>query len=438
MSFVLSVPILKGACPFYFTERGFLHRSAIIASFLGLLGLPLCANAQVVMLANGGQVEAAVHHQSELAGQGNVELIVEGVGSVVLADHQVERTETPKVTEDEYFDYAANFADSVGDQWKLAKWCRNQGLEFPFQRHAWRVLELDPNYLPARKALGFERRDGQWVSRAEILSERGYVRFDGRWMTMQQAALLVAKEQQKQKVVDWKTRLDRWRKQLGSNPAPEVQIDFSELNDPSAIEGLIQLLGNEPDPNLAFLYLETLGQIDSPVARRFLMENAVFQNNVLYREKCVHVVLRHRDPHMVEFFANLLKSYDNTIVNRTAFVLAKLNYPTAVYPLADALQTQHLASHSTRYTYFYTAQQPTDRFDVVGPKESYRMLTLPEFLGRSRNAYDTVRVQNQGVHLALIELCDGQDFGYNISAWKEWYQRIHAPKSPSIRLARDE
>ena len=123
---------------------------------------------------------------------------------------------------------------------------------------------------------------------------------------------------------------------------------------------------------------------------------------------------------------------------KETFVLAKLNYPTAVYPLADALQTQHLASHSTRYTYFYTAQQPTDRFDVVGPKESYRMLTLPEFLGRSRNAYDTVRVQNQGVHLALIELCDGQDFGYNISAWKEWYQRIHAPKSPSIRLARDE
>lgn len=415
-----------------------MHRSAIIASLLGLIGLPLCAHAQVVQLANGGQVEAAVKHDSEVAAGDQVELVVEGVGSVVLASHQVHDVVSPKVSEDEYFDYAANFTDTVGDQWKLAKWCQHQELLLPFERHARRVLELDPNYLPARKALGYERRDGRWVSREEIMTGRGYIRFEGRWMTMQQAALQVAQEQQKQKLIDWKLRLHRWRQQLGRSSAPEVQIDFDALDDPDAIPGLIQLLGDEFDQDLAFAYLEALGRINSPAARTFLMENAVFQNNPIYREKCLQEVLAQRSPQMVEFFANHLKSYDNNIVNRAAYVLAQLDYPTAVFPLAGALQTQHLASHSSRYTYFYTSLAPEKRFDVDGPKSSYRMLTLPEFLARSRNAYDLVRVQNQGVHLALIKLCDGQDFGYNPDAWKEWYQQSHAPKSPTIRLAREE
>lgn len=414
-----------------------MHWSAIILSWLGLIALPLCAHAQVVQLANGGQLDAAVKQDSEVAANGQVELVVEGVGSVVLASHQVQQVESPKVTEDEYFDYAADFTDTVGDQWKLAKWCQIQQLQLPFERHARRVLELDPNYLPARKALGYERRDGKWVSREEIMTERGYIRYEGRWMTMQQAALQVAQQRQKQKLIDWKLRLHRWRQQLGKSSAPEVQIDLTTLEDPDAIPGLIQLLGDEFDQELAFAYLETLGRMNTPMSRSFLMENAVFQNNPIYREKCLKEVLAQRDPQMVEYFANHLKSYDNTIVNRAAYVLAQLDYPTAVFPLASALQTPHLASHSSRYTYFYTSLAPEKRFDIDGPKASYRMLTLAEFLGRSRNAYDIVRVQNQGVHLALMQLTDGQDFGYNPAAWKEWYQQVHAPKSPTIRLARE-
>lgn len=415
-----------------------MHRSAIIASLLGLIGLPLCAHAQVVQLANGGQVQAAVNHDSELASEGQVELVVQGVGSVVLASHQVQQVESPKVSEDEYFDYAADYADTVGDQWKLAKWCQHQGLQLPFERHARRVLQLDPNYLPAREALGYERRDGKWVSREEIMTQRGYIRFEGRWMTMQQAALQVAQQRQKQKLIDWRLRLHRWRQQLGRSSAAEIQIDFDTLDDPDAIPGLIQLLGDEFNQDLAFMYLETLGRMNSPAARSFLMENAVFQNNSVYRDKCLQEVLAQRNPQMVEYFANHLKSYDNTIVNRAAYILAELDYPTAVFPLAGALQTQHLASHSSRYTYFYTSLAPEKRFDIEGPKASYRMLTLQEFLARSRNTYDVVRVQNQGVHLALVKLCDGQDFGYNPAPWKEWYQQVHAPKSPTIRLAREQ
>ncbi|GAA4430147.1 hypothetical protein [Bremerella cremea] len=415
-----------------------MHRAVISFSLLIFFALPLRAERHVVQLTNGGQLEATASTDSEIASEGNVELSFEGFGSVILPGQMIAQIEAPAVTEDEYFDQASNFADSIGDQWKLALWCREKRLTFPFERHARRVLELDPNHAEARKALGYQRRDGQWVSPSEIMHQRGYIRFDGRWMTKQQAALLVAEQRQKEQLIDWKLRLHRWRQQLGKSNAPEVQIDFNTLQDPDAIPGLIQLLGQESEKELALLYIETLGRINNPRARSFLMENAVYQNNPIYRDACLRQVLAQRDPHMVEFFANLLKSYDNIIVNRAAFVLAELDYPTAVFPLAAALNTQHLAPHSSRYTYFYTTLKPESRFDIDGPKESYRMLTLEEFMGRSKNSYDTIRVPNQGVHLALRHLCDGQDFGFNPEAWKAWYQQEHAPKSPSIRLARDQ
>ncbi|MBI1249549.1 hypothetical protein GC197_17125 [bacterium] len=412
-------------------------RAVAIACLL-LLAISLRAQGQVILLDNGGEVHAKASTQSLKGETDEMELEVEGFGKVVLPRERVLEIVRPKVTEDQYFDEAAKYEDTVDDQWKLALWCHHQGLKNPFQRHAWHVLELDPDFNPARKALGYVRHDGRWISQSEIMTQRGYIFFDQDWITRQQAALRVAHDQHEQRIRDWKERLNRWRDQLGRSNAQEIQIDFSTLEDPEAVPGLIKLLGKETDRKLAYLYIETLGRIGSSSARTFLMENAVYQNNLLYRDACLKEVVALRDPRMVEFYSTLLKSYDNNIVNRTAHVLSELDYPTAIFPLAAALETRHLAPHSSRYTYFYTLEKPENRFDIEGPKSTYRRLTLPEFLQLSDNAYDLIRVENRGVHQALIELCDGQDFGNNPDGWKAFYQQVHAPKSPSIRLARDE
>ncbi len=415
-----------------------MHRNAIIATLLALGLGPLCVRGEVVELANGGQLNATPIHDSERAQVNQVELEVERFGTVVVPREQIRRIEKPQVSEDDYFDHASKFADTVDDQWKLAQWCNQNGLERCFRRHAFRVLQLDPNFAAARYALGYQQRNGKWVSQEDIQRERGYIRYDGKWMTVQEAALVAAREKHQQKLIDWALRLRRWRQQLGKSNAPEVQIDFEHETDPDMVPGLISLLGDEANSSLIELYIRVLGRIDSPRAQTFLMENAIFQNNPNHRLLCQREVLRHKDPRMVEFYAGMLKSYDNAIVNRTAELLAMLDYPTAIGPLASALQTRHLALHSSRYTYFYTSLQPDHYFDISGPKASYRSLTLQQFLSRSNNAYDTVWVQNHGVHQALIELCDGEDFGFEPSSWKAWYKKAYAPQSPTIRLSRDQ
>lgn len=402
------------------------------------------ARAEVVRLTNGGELEATVRYDSELASDGEVELVLAGGGSIVLPRAQIARVESTGVTQDDYFQKASYFADSAQEQWKLAQWCKGQGLQLPFERHAARVLELEPDFAPARQALGYQNRGGRWVSREEILRERGYVRYEGRWVTMQQAALLHSRDVQQQKIINWKVRLHRWRKQLGQSSqsvqsgAPGEPLDVTAITDPDAVAGLIDLLGEETDRHLALGYLEILGQIGSARAVRFLMEHAIYQNHPEFREACLKEVLKRKDPKMTLTFAGYLNHYDQILVNRAAYALALLDYPEAVFPLANALKTRHLAPHSTRYTYFHTQEGAVDRFDIAGPRESYRTLSLTEFLARSRNAYDTQWMQNEGVHQALVRLCDGQDFGYDPAAWKAWYRQQHAPKAPSIRLARDE
>ncbi|RCS52838.1 hypothetical protein DTL42_08375 [Bremerella cremea] len=414
-----------------------MHRTAIIANLLWLALCPLALRGEVVELSNGRQLDATPVHNSARAQASQVELEVGSFGTVVLPKEQIRRVESPQISEDAYFDEASKYADTAEDQWKLAQWCSQNGLEHSFLRHAQHVLELDPNFAPARHVLGYQQRGTQWVSQDELQRERGYIRHDGKWMTVQEAALAVAHEKHKQRLVDWSLRLRRWRQQLGKSKAPEVQIDFENESDPDMVPGLISLLGDEANSDLVELYIRVLGRIDSYQARTFLMENAVFQNNPNHRLLCQREVVRNKDPRMVEFYASFLRSYDNAIVNRTAEILGLLDYPTAIGPLASALQTRHLAPHSANYTYFYTAARPTLFFDINGPRASYRSLTLQQFLSRSNNAYDTVWIENHGVRQALIKICDGEDFGFDPAPWKAWYKKAYAPQSPNIRLSRD-
>ncbi len=54
-----------------------------------------------------------------------------------------------------------------------------------------RVLELDPDHEPARRALGFRRHQGAWLLEDEFHAAIGQVKFEGRWMDPAERDLLV-------------------------------------------------------------------------------------------------------------------------------------------------------------------------------------------------------------------------------------------------------
>jgi hypothetical protein len=73
--------------------------------------------------------------------------------------------------------------DDVAGWLTLALWAQEQGLATQARAAFERVAALDPGNATAQAALGNEVLGGRWVSREESLRARGYVLFEGSWVT---------------------------------------------------------------------------------------------------------------------------------------------------------------------------------------------------------------------------------------------------------------
>lgn len=67
--------------------------------------------------------------------------------------------------------------------YETAQWAERQGLSGRAQELYRRVIMMDPGHEGARKALGYTKLDGRWLSHDEFMAAKGYVRHEGRWVT---------------------------------------------------------------------------------------------------------------------------------------------------------------------------------------------------------------------------------------------------------------
>src|SRR5262249_55439136 len=56
-----------------------------------------------------------------------------------------------------------NLEDTAAANFELAQWCEQQGMKSERKRHLQRAIELDPDYAPARTALGYVQVNGIWI-----------------------------------------------------------------------------------------------------------------------------------------------------------------------------------------------------------------------------------------------------------------------------------
>ena len=98
-----------------------------------------------------------------------------------------------------YLRVRGNYTDTAEGQLALAKWCEEKKLLDQARAHLSRVLDLEPNHLGARAALGFERIGGLWISREERDSDAKLAREEQESLakfgeTMREIAAGLAKE----------------------------------------------------------------------------------------------------------------------------------------------------------------------------------------------------------------------------------------------------
>lgn len=144
-----------------------------------------------ILLRNGGRISGVVVEKTARA------VVIEtGPGRVTLPLSRVERIVEGRSALDGYRERAAELASGDVEGWAaLARWAAERELVTQ-SRQAWqRVLATDPSHPEANAALGRVELNGAWMAEDDAYRARGFVSFEGRWVTpVEHAALLRERE----------------------------------------------------------------------------------------------------------------------------------------------------------------------------------------------------------------------------------------------------
>ena len=161
-------------------------RHPLIVPFLLLL-VPAMAGADDVILKGGGKVSGRILSRTNKA----VEVDL-GAGTITVPVTSIVRIDQKRSPLDDYYERAGKLrADDAAGWLELGKWASSQGLGTQARTAFENVVAVDPANVEANQALGRVLVDGRWVSQEESYRARGYVQFEGEWMTpAEQQAIL--------------------------------------------------------------------------------------------------------------------------------------------------------------------------------------------------------------------------------------------------------
>ena len=374
---------------------------------LTVLLCPLWAPADLVKLKSGGQIEGHVIHD-----QGRPEhFVIEtpAHGRIVVNRQQVVRVVQQTDADREYSQRAHQIADTPEAHWELAEWCRENQLSEQAEQHLQRVLELDPQNPQARQRLGFQAIGGTWMNREELMASRGLLIYQGKYRTQQEIELLERAEKRDSTAAQWRGRVQRWYRQLFDrhrDKALEAQKNLAAIRDPLAADAVAKLLKHEENVQVKLMLLEVLSQIPHQTTINVLVNHVLYDPLEEVRVQSLEYLIDSTHPGTSSSFVRALQSQENLVVNRAALALQEIGDPSTIYPLIDALVTEHKfvlgAGPSGGDRYEFSPSSGAFSFGSSGPRIEKRLLKNPSVLS------------------ALVILSDGKSFDYDQPRWHTW------------------
>lgn len=158
-------------------------RGLAMIVLLGMCGW-VTAQADVIVLRNGGTIEGIVTDEGE-----RVRVEME-FGTLVVPREQVREIRLqPSMLAEYRRRSAALRGDDPAGHFTLGVWAQMHDLSAMARAEYNKVIALDPEHQGARVRLGFEKIDGRWLSHDEAMSARGYVPWEGGWITREDAEM---------------------------------------------------------------------------------------------------------------------------------------------------------------------------------------------------------------------------------------------------------
>lgn len=363
------------------------------------------ACADVIELKNGGKLQGEVLRDAELPR--TVMAVESPWGPIVIDRREIQKlvTESPKLSE--YRRRAPAVSDNVPSQLALALWCRDHGLGDQLRQHLERVIDLEPNHEQARTLLGYQKIDGAWKTRDDLLAARGLIRFDGDFRTQQEIAIIERQHLAEEADRQWRRTLVQWRKQIDSTD-PEMSRaaveSLTSLKAPAASKQLIRLLLDEKQHGIKLLLIRTAGEMDTRATVQTLARLALEDNDPEIRASCLEQIERTQLSGITAPFIASLKSRDNVMVNRAADALSVLGTELSLKSLVDALVTTHQFQIGA---------------DTPGDTYSMNMGTGQHSFGGGGAKVVKQDIRNPRVLEALISLTNA-NYLYDEPTWRNW------------------
>jgi hypothetical protein len=429
---------------------------ASILSIAAILTLSPCpVRADFVTLKNGGEIRGEFLGDVKAKSPGPaVSIRTLSGATVVVAGSEVDSLVRRRLVAEEYETRRRACPDTAESHWELADWCRQKTLSKEREAELRRVVELDPEHVPAHRALGHIRHKGRWGTQDEVMTARGYVKYKGKYLLPQELELIQQDERVTEAEKGWFRKVRLWHGWLDSGHSErqnEALAQLQAIKDPDAVAALAKSFRAVPTEEERLLYVEIIGRIDGEKPLQPLVLQSLWDESRPVRDAAIKGV-RNRDvDKALPAYVRGLKNELNLIVNRAGTALGQIGNDTVVPYLIDALVTRH--------TYVIAVQDPTPGVRSDGtmtapgqpvlPPQVEAMLAagqLPYGVQVNQVTTSPARVREIPVEkdeenpevLSSLTLLTGENFGYDEAAWRKWYNvqhnLKHFPKTSSRKL----
>ena len=362
---------------------------------------------------------------------------------LVLETSQVRSiTRRPMLVED-YEVRKQHTPDEVDSLWKLAEWCKGRGLKPQREETLRRILVLDPEHGGAHQGLGQSRFDGKWKTRDEEMRSRGFVKFDGRYVAVQEVDILKKMHTRKKVEQDWTERVRNWSYALSSSEPEKRRRGHTQLlkiSDPNAIPALNKVLRSSEDEERRSLYVKILTRMPGVGPVHLLVEQSLFDTSKKVRVEAQEAISPQVREAACPIYARELRNSDNEVVRRAGRMLEKIGDESVVSALIDAIITTHQVPQNVvdnSNTYGFNPHNPKagdQNMLPLPPDVAGKMLTGqypngvtyntpagdPPLNSRVRTIMVDREFRNPEV-LSALESLTKQSLGYDKNQWRRWW-----------------
>lgn len=399
------------------------------------------ARADIVKLAGGGELRGVLVEPDSESPQADtavvtIETLTGGIVSVSRSEVEF-ITRRPRLVE-EYEIRAKTTAATVEAQWQLAEWCLEQGLEEQRRDCLLRVVALESDHPEARQALGQTLHDGEWMTHAEKMLDRGLVEHEGRWITPEERDLIQRTDAEREREQAWFSEIRKlrgWLRSSNDELRRKGYDGLQQITDPDAVPALSKNFRDDPDPEVRTFYVSILAGMDGPKPVQAIVTQSLHDVSRQVREAAFEAIDESRSETALPWYLQGLRNDANLVVRRAGRGLEQIADERAIPDLIKALITTH------RYRVRVPDTSPVISFSRGGTFGSggiplppdvdlalragalphgVRVVDLSQPPVQTRLVTLSVNEENPEV-LAALQKITGESFGFDERTWRLWW-----------------